>query len=99
MLLIQLPTELQEPLEVFCTENETNPTEVISDLLAGLLLHTDAIVVEDTGISVYDIIDAFCTLLDGTLTHELVNLGLSNEQADHISRVRAAVHDIWMGKR
>lgn len=93
MLLIQVPTDLQGPLETYCMVNETNPSEVVSDMLAGLLLHTDSIVVEDTGISVYDLISAFCTLLDNT---QVVELGLSKEQTDHISRVRAAIHDIWM---
>jgi hypothetical protein len=93
MLLVQIPTELQRALEDYCKDSETTPNEVISDLLAGLLLPSDCIIVEDTGLSVYDIINAFCTLLDGTQIHKL---GLTSSQVELISHVRASVHDIWI---
>jgi hypothetical protein len=91
MLLVQVPDELQGALEAYCQEYETTPSETVNDLLAGLLLNADGIIVMDTGISVLDIITAFCMVLDGTQTQ-----GLTEEQVDHISKVRAAVHDIWI---
>ncbi len=90
MLLVQIPNDLQRALEDYCKENKTTPSETISDLLAGLLLHADCILVEDTGLSVYDVIAAFCTL-DSTRGQTL-----SPDQIKLISRVRAGVHDIWM---
>lgn len=96
MLLVQIPNELQGALEAYCQEYETTPSETVNDLLAGLLLNADGIIVMDTGISVLDIITAFCMVLDGTQTHELASQGLTEEQVDHISKVRAAVHDIWI---
>jgi hypothetical protein len=59
---------------------------------------TDQELLQITGVSVSDLIDALCTVLDGTTTHDLEEFGLTIDQVEHITHVRASVHDIWINQ-
>jgi hypothetical protein len=43
-----------------------------------------------------ELVDALCNVLDGIQDHHIQDrTGLSNEECDHIARVRAAVIHMW----
>lgn len=54
---------------------------------------------ELTGVSVQNIIDAFCDVLDGTQDHDIVGITGCPEMAERVIAVRRAVAGLWTANR
>ena len=68
---------------------------------ASMTARTEILDAKDqlTGVSVQDLVDAFCDFLDGTQDHDVVNHTGCQEMADRIIAVRAAVKNLWSVNR
>ena len=49
-----------------------------------------------TGVTVQDLINTLCNVMDGVQNHDLVNMtGLPSDEADRIGEVRDSVQELW----
>ena len=91
-IIVNLDQDMSAAMTDYCVDNRTSPQEVVSDLLTVLLCRPSDLVVEDTTVTVAEICDVFCKLMDGSNAIEFADADL----AERAVLLRANLHEFYL---